>query len=79
MDALNRSKFMKNEAGLGYCNVTKCCQEICPEHIVITDDAIIPEKERMVDAAYDPIAWVYRKLKGEDKQTPQATEARPTG
>ncbi|MDA4135677.1 MAG: succinate dehydrogenase/fumarate reductase iron-sulfur subunit [Thaumarchaeota archaeon] len=65
MDGLNRAKFMKDQAGLGYCNVTKCCQEICPEHIIITDDAIIPEKERVVDAAYDPIAWVYRKLKGE--------------
>ena len=64
MDSLDRSKFMQEKAGIGYCNVTKCCQEICPEHIVITDDAIIPEKERVVDAKYDPIAWVYRKLKG---------------
>ena len=60
MDALNRSKFMKDYGGLGYCNITKCCQEICPEHIVITDDAIIPEKERVVDSHYDPILWVYR-------------------
>ena len=60
MDALNRSQFMKDAGGLGYCNITKCCQEICPEHIVITDDAIIPEKERVVDRNYDPILWVYR-------------------
>ncbi|MDA4127947.1 MAG: succinate dehydrogenase/fumarate reductase iron-sulfur subunit [Thaumarchaeota archaeon] len=64
MDALNRSEFMKDEGGLGYCNITKCCQEICPEHIVITDNAIIPEKERVVDSHYDPILWLYRKLKG---------------
>jgi succinate dehydrogenase / fumarate reductase, iron-sulfur subunit len=62
MDTLNRSKFMRDTAGLGYCNITKCCQEICPEHIVITDDAIIPEKERVVDARYDPIVWLYRQI-----------------
>jgi succinate dehydrogenase iron-sulfur subunit len=64
MDSLNRSTFLKDSAGLGYCNITKCCQEICPEHIIITDDAIIPEKERVVDRHYDPLVWIYRKLKG---------------
>jgi len=64
MDSLNRAEFMKNEAGLGYCNITKCCQEICPEHIIITDDAIIPEKERVVDREYDPLVWLYRKMRG---------------
>lgn len=63
MDALNRSKFLKDEGGLGYCNITKCCQEVCPEHIIITDNAIIPEKERIVDRHYDPLVWVYRKLR----------------
>ncbi len=62
MDGINRSKFMKQDAGLGYCNITKCCQEVCPEHIIITDDAIIPEKERVVDTHYDPILWIYRHL-----------------
>ncbi len=62
MDTLNRSKFMNDAGGLGYCNITKCCQEICPEHIVITDDAIIPEKERVVDRNYDPFLWLYRHL-----------------
>ena len=64
IDGLNRSRFLKDTGGIGYCNITKCCQEICPEHIVITDDAIIPEKERVVDRHYDPILWVYRRLKG---------------
>ena len=62
MDSLNRSKFMKDVGGLGYCNITKCCQEVCPEHIVITDDAIIPEKERVVDTHYDPLLWVLRQV-----------------
>ncbi len=62
LDALNRSAFMKDNAGLGYCNITKCCQEICPEHITITDNAIIPEKERVVDRHYDPLVWLYRKI-----------------
>jgi succinate dehydrogenase iron-sulfur subunit len=62
MDGLNRAAFMKNQGGLGYCNITKCCQEICPEHIVITDDAIIPEKERVVDRHYDPLLWLVRNF-----------------
>ena len=63
MDDVNRSNFLKNVAGLGYCNVNKCCQEICPEHIIITDDSIIPEKERVIDRYYDPFVWLYRKLR----------------
>ena len=43
------------------CNITKCCTEVCPEHIHITDNAIIPLKERVVDASYDPVAWLGRK------------------
>ena len=63
-DSLDRSKVLKEEMGLGYCNVTKCCQEVCPEHIKITDNAIIPEKERAADAIYDPIIRAIRKLRG---------------
>jgi succinate dehydrogenase / fumarate reductase iron-sulfur subunit len=73
LDALNRSAFMKDKAGLGYCNITKCCQEICPEHITITDNAIIPEKERVVDRHYDPLVWIYRKItyRGEKRNAKQ--------
>ena len=46
--------------GLGLCNITKCCTEVCPEHIKITDNAIIPLKERVVGASYDPVAWLGR-------------------
>jgi succinate dehydrogenase / fumarate reductase iron-sulfur subunit len=49
--------------GLGMCNITKCCTEVCPERIRITDNAIIPLKERVVDASYDPIVWLGRKIR----------------
>jgi succinate dehydrogenase / fumarate reductase iron-sulfur subunit len=56
LDTNDRMELMKQKAGLGYCNITKCCTEVCPEHIHITDNAIIPLKERVVDRYYDPIA-----------------------
>ena len=46
--------LLKEELGIGYCNITKCCTEVCPEEIHITDNAIIPLKERVVDEFYDP-------------------------
>jgi len=55
MDILNRRPQLKGEAGVGMCNITKCCTEVCPEHIHITDNGIIPLKERVVDEYYDPI------------------------
>ena len=45
------------------CNITRCCTEVCPEEIQITDDAIIPLKERVVDRFYDPIMMLWRKIK----------------
>ncbi|MCS5541716.1 MAG: succinate dehydrogenase/fumarate reductase iron-sulfur subunit, partial [SAR324 cluster bacterium] len=48
--------------GIGYCNITKCCTEVCPEDIAITDNAIIPLKERVAGAFYDPLAWLWRSL-----------------
>ncbi|MGH2448778.1 MAG: succinate dehydrogenase/fumarate reductase iron-sulfur subunit [Chloroflexota bacterium] len=63
-DTVDRVPAIKNKAGIGSCNITKCCQEVCPEHIKITDDAIIPLKERVVDEYYDPIRWVIRKIEG---------------
>ncbi len=56
MDTVNRRKQLREEAGVGFCNITKCCTEVCPEHIHITDNAIIPLKERVVDDYFDPIA-----------------------
>lgn len=62
MDTADRVPFIKEEGGIGYCNITKCCTEVCPEEIHITDNAIIPLKERVVDRYYDPVFWVLRKL-----------------
>ncbi len=60
LDTLNRLPLLKNELGLGYCNITKCCTEVCPEDIHITDNAIIPLKERVVDEFYDPVMKLIR-------------------
>ncbi len=53
-DTLSRTEFLRGRAGIGFCNITKCCEEVCPEHIRITDNAIIPLKERMADDYFDP-------------------------
>jgi succinate dehydrogenase / fumarate reductase, iron-sulfur subunit len=57
-----RAEMAQNEQGLGYCNITKCCTEVCPEHIKITDNAIIPIKERVVDRRFDPIVRLGRRI-----------------
>jgi succinate dehydrogenase / fumarate reductase iron-sulfur subunit len=64
MDSLNRTKFLKESAGIGLCNITKCCSEVCPEDITITDNAIIPLKERVVDDHYDPVRKLLRLVTG---------------
>jgi succinate dehydrogenase / fumarate reductase iron-sulfur subunit len=67
LDAQDRSAVVKEELGVGLCNITKCCTEVCPESIAITDNAIIPLKERIVDRYFDPLAWIARKLFGRKK------------
>src|SRR5688572_19138844 len=69
LDTVDRSEFVRAQAGIGLCNITKCCTEVCPEHIHITDNGIIPMKERMADN-FDPIVWVVRKLRGGKKASP---------
>jgi succinate dehydrogenase / fumarate reductase iron-sulfur subunit len=64
IDGADRLEFLKDEAGIGYCNITKCCTEVCPEGIHITDNAIIPLKERVVDRFYDPVAKLLRVFTG---------------
>ncbi len=64
LDTEDRVDKMRKEFGSGWCNITRCCTEVCPEHIGITDNAIIPMKERVVDRTYDPIAWFFRKVFG---------------
>ena len=64
LDTNDRLELANEQAGLGFCNITKCCTEVCPEHIKITDNGIIPLKERVVDQFYDPLARFFRKLSG---------------
>jgi len=63
LDTENRLEELKEAHGIGYCNITKCCTKVCPESITITDNAIIPLKERVVDQFYDPIARLLRLIK----------------
>ncbi len=63
LDTVDRRPAVRESAGLGLCNITKCCTEVCPEHIKITDNGIIPLKERVVDAAYDPLVWLGRTIR----------------
>jgi succinate dehydrogenase / fumarate reductase iron-sulfur subunit len=60
LDTEDRLKDLKDIDGIGLCNITKCCTKVCPEHITITDNAIIPLKERVVDEFYDPITRLWR-------------------
>jgi succinate dehydrogenase / fumarate reductase iron-sulfur subunit len=71
LDTNDRLELLKEKAGLGYCNITKCCTEVCPENIRITDNAIIPLKERVVTEYYDPVAWLLRKVRGKSRATGQ--------
>ncbi len=64
LDQGDRLGDLKDRHGLGYCNITKCCTTVCPEHIHITDNAIIPLKERVVDRFYDPVTRLLRMIRG---------------
>ena len=59
LDVEDRAREIKDLHGIGYCNITKCCTKVCPESITITDNAIIPLKERVVDRYYDPITRLF--------------------
>jgi succinate dehydrogenase / fumarate reductase, iron-sulfur subunit len=69
LDDEDRIPEIKNEFGSGFCNITRCCTEVCPEHINITDNGIIPLKERVVDRYYDPLKILGRKLFGIRKRS----------
>ena len=66
LDTEDRLPELRKAQGLGYCNITKCCTKVCPEHITITDNAIIPLKERVVDRYYDPLGWLWKLLRRKD-------------
>jgi succinate dehydrogenase / fumarate reductase iron-sulfur subunit len=63
LDTEDRIPELKQAHGIGYCNITKCCTKVCPEHITITDNAIIPLKERVVDEFFDPLGWLWKILR----------------
>jgi succinate dehydrogenase / fumarate reductase, iron-sulfur subunit len=75
-DVADRRQIAQDEFGLGFCNITKCCTEVCPEHIKITDNALIPMKERVVGRRYDPLVWLGSKIgivkRDKEKETPKA-------
>ncbi len=72
LDVGDRLGLLKDDLGLGYCNITKCCTEVCPENITITDNAIIPLKERVADQFYDPVRKLFQiLLPGKKKKRPK--------
>jgi succinate dehydrogenase iron-sulfur subunit len=66
LDMADRSDELRTADGIGYCNITKCCTKVCPEDIQITDNAIIPLKERVVDRYYDPVQALVRLVRRKD-------------
>ena len=62
LDTEDRAAELRKAHGIGYCNITKCCTRVCPENITITDNAIIPLKERVVDRCYDPLGKLFQWL-----------------
>ncbi len=76
LDTNDRVELARMKYGLGLCNITKCCTEVCPESIHITDNAIIPLKERVVTRSYDPIGWALRRMRGE-RADPTPAPPRP--
>ena len=64
IDSDDRVQDLKDKHNIGYCNITKCCTKVCPEHIHITDNGIIPLKERVVDRFYDPVTRLLRMITG---------------
>jgi succinate dehydrogenase / fumarate reductase iron-sulfur subunit len=62
LDTADRRDAAQREFGLGYCNITKCCTEVCPEGIHLTDNGIIPLKERVADRRYDPLVWLGSRI-----------------
>ena len=76
LDILDRTDDLKESHGIGYCNITKCCTKVCPENITITDNAIIPLKERVVDKHYDPLGKLVRLVRGRNSADRHQGEVR---
>ena len=67
LDVADRRPQLREDFGIGLCNITKCCTKVCPESITITDNAIIPLKERVVDRFFDPLARLFRVFGSDGK------------
>ena len=67
LDVADRTAQLKESQGIGYCNITKCCTTVCPEGIKITDNAIIPLKERVADQYFDPLRALVRLVRGKKR------------
>jgi succinate dehydrogenase / fumarate reductase iron-sulfur subunit len=76
-DIADRREIAQDDFGLGLCNITKCCTEVCPEHIKITDNALIPLKERVVSRKYDPLVWLGSKIGRRPRRDTQAIPGTP--
>lgn len=66
LDVGDRLAALKNQFGIGLCNITKCCTKVCPESITITDNAIIPLKERVVGRFFDPLSKLFRVFRSSE-------------
>src|SRR5213595_2127666 len=64
LDVADRIPELTKDFGIGLCNITKCCTKVCPENITITDNAIIPLKERVVDRFFDPLSKLFKVFGG---------------
>jgi succinate dehydrogenase / fumarate reductase iron-sulfur subunit len=69
LDTERRAHDLKHKNGIGFCNITKCCTKVCPEGITITDNAIIPLKERVIDQLYDPVTRLFRMFRQNGQPT----------
>jgi len=72
LDGIDRLDQLADDGGIGLCNITKCCTEVCPEGIHITDNAIIPMKERVVDHRYDPVLKIFNRGGQKGRKKPDA-------
>jgi succinate dehydrogenase / fumarate reductase iron-sulfur subunit len=70
LDTEDRLDELRKNFGVGLCNITKCCTKVCPEEIHITDNAIIPLKERVVSRAFDPLTRLVQLVKGRPSGAP---------
>jgi succinate dehydrogenase / fumarate reductase iron-sulfur subunit len=77
LDTEDRRNELTEAQGLGFCNITKCCTKVCPEGITITDNAIIPLKERVADRHFDPLAGLWRRFRRRGRTRPAGSKASP--